>query len=422
MAVHVINEAKRCLNCKKPMCRTGCPINTPIPDMIHAFITGGINDAGQMLFQNNPLSLVCSLVCNHENQCEGHCVLNRKGSGIHVSSIENYISDNYLDKLKPALSPRKNIRCAIIGSGPAGITIAIILATRGYDVTIFESRDQIGGVLRYGIPEFRLPKTILDRYKKLMTAMGIRIRPNTSIGAAIGVDDLFRDEYRSIFIGTGVWKPNTLGVKGESLGNVHYAIDYLSNPDAYSLGETVNVIGAGNAAMDVARTALRKGAQNVTVFSRASTVAASQHETEYAMMDGVSFEYCKAPVELTDEGAIFREGEEQVDGSVIGGLHHHLHQPGPPEPDCLHHLRHRRQRTGPHHHRRQRAHHPAGSVCLRRRGKGRQDSGRGGAVFQAGGGRHGQVHAGGRCGAGTDSAAGHSRQPGSRRPGGHGGL
>ena len=269
MAVHVINEAKRCLNCKKPMCRTGCPINTPIPDMIHAFITGGINDAGQMLFQNNPLSLVCSLVCNHENQCEGHCVLNRKGSGIHVSSIENYISDNYLDKLKPALSPRKNIRCAIIGSGPAGITIAIILATRGYDVTIFESRDQIGGVLRYGIPEFRLPKTILDRYKKLMTAMGIRIRPNTSIGAAIGVDDLFRDEYRSIFIGTGVWKPNTLGVKGESLGNVHYAIDYLSNPDAYSLGETVNVIGAGNAAMDVARTALRKGAQNVTVFSRA---------------------------------------------------------------------------------------------------------------------------------------------------------
>lgn len=317
MAVHVINEAKRCLNCKKPMCRAGCPINTPIPDMIHTFITGGINDAGQMLFQNNPLSLVCSLVCNHENQCEGHCVLNRKGSGIHVSSIENYISDNYLDKLKPVLSPRKNIRCAIIGSGPAGITIAIVLAARGYDVTIFESRDQIGGVLRYGIPEFRLPKTILDRYKKLMTSMGIRIRPNTSIGAAIGVDDLFRDEYRSIFIGTGVWKPNTLGVKGESLGNVHYAIDYLSNPDAYSLGETVNVIGAGNAAMDVARTALRKGAQTVTVFSRAGTVAASQHETEYAMMDGVSFEYCKSPVELTDEGAIFREVEEKDDGSFI---------------------------------------------------------------------------------------------------------
>ena len=315
MAIHVINEARRCLNCKKPMCRTGCPINTPIPDMIHAFITGGINDAGHMLFENNPLSLVCSLVCNHENQCEGHCVLARKGAGIHISSIENYISDNYFDKLKPVLAPRKNIRCAIIGSGPAGITIAIILATRGYDVTIFESRDQIGGVLRYGIPEFRLPKTILDRYKKLMTSMGIRIRPNTSIGAAIGVDDLFRDEYRSIFIGTGVWKPNTLGIKGESLGNVHYAINYLSNPDSYTLGNSLNVIGAGNAAMDVARTALRKGVRQVTVFSRADTVAASQHEMEYALMDGVSFEYCKAPVEITDEGVIFSDVSCGEDGS-----------------------------------------------------------------------------------------------------------
>ena len=315
MAIHVINEARRCLNCKKPMCRTGCPINTPIPDMIHAFITGGINDAGHMLFENNPLSLVCSLVCNHENQCEGHCVLARKGAGIHISSIENYISDNYFDKLKPVLAPRKNIRCAIIGSGPAGITIAIILATRGYDVTIFESRDQIGGVLRYGIPEFRLPKTILDRYKKLMTSMGIRIRPNTSIGAAIGVDDLFRDEYRSIFIGTGVWKPNTLGIKGESLGNVHYAINYLSNPIPirWEIPSMSSVPATPPWMLPVPRS--EKGCVRLRCFSRADTVAASQHEMEYALMDGVSFEYCKAPVEITDEGVIFSDVSCGEDGS-----------------------------------------------------------------------------------------------------------
>ena len=215
MALHVVNEARRCLNCKVPQCRKGCPINTPIPDMIQLFLQNQLEAAGEMLFLNNPLSIVCSLVCDHEKQCEGHCVLGRKGMPVHISSIENYISDAYLDRLSHVLPASSGKRAAIIGSGPAGITIAVLLAQKGHDVTIFESRERIGGVLRYGIPAFRLPKTILDRYKTQLLKMGIHIRPNTSIGGALTVDDLQRDGYQAIFIGTGVWRPKKLGIPGK---------------------------------------------------------------------------------------------------------------------------------------------------------------------------------------------------------------
>lgn len=321
MADHVINEAKRCLNCKNPRCRTGCPIGTPIPSMIHEFLNGGISEAGKMVFENNPLSIVCSLVCDHEAQCEGHCVLGIKGTPVHISSIEHYISSNYFDKMNIERAPRNNKKAAVIGSGPAGITISIILAQRGYDVTVFESRENIGGVLRYGIPEFRLPKTILDKYKVRMRQLGIRFRPNTTIGGAISIDDLFRDGYLAIFIGTGVWRPNTLKIKGETLGNVHFAIDYLVNPDSYELGEKVAIIGAGNSAMDVARTALRKGAREVTVYTHSDKVRASVREVEYAEIDGVKFEYCKSPVELTEDGPIFSD-------IVINEAGEKMEQPG----------------------------------------------------------------------------------------------
>ena len=144
MAIHVVNEARRCLHCKKPMCREGCPISTNIPEAIELFRTGHKEEAGEMLYENNPLSVICSLVCDHEKQCEGHCVLGRKGAPVHFSSIENYISDAYLDHLEPEMEPKKGQRVAIIGSGPAGITISVLLARRGYDVTIFESREKIG--------------------------------------------------------------------------------------------------------------------------------------------------------------------------------------------------------------------------------------------------------------------------------------
>ncbi len=316
MAVHVINEARRCLNCKVPQCRSGCPINTPIPQMIQAFLGGHIDDAGLILFENNPLSIICSLVCDHEKQCEGHCVLGRKGSPVAISSIEHYISDNYLDKIKLKTESRKNKKAAIIGSGPAGITISILLAQRGYDITLFDSRDKIGGVLRYGIPEFRLPKRILSRYKNELLSLGVKIRPNTTIGGALSIDDLFRDGYKSVFIGTGVWRPNVLNIPGESLGNVHFAIDYLCNPDSYDLGQNVAVIGAGNTAMDVARTVLRKGAKQVTVYARSRTITASAAEFEYAKMDGVRFECGKVASRITDEGPYFKNVIFHEDESI----------------------------------------------------------------------------------------------------------
>ncbi len=165
MANHVLDEAQRCLNCKVPQCQKGCPIHTPIPQVIRLLLDGHLDEAGWKLFENNPLTTVCSLVCNHENQCEGHCVLGRKGAPVHFSTIENYISSTYSSKMVkgPALS--NGIRVAIVGSGPAGLTIAVILARKGYQVTIFEGKDKIGGVLRYGIPEFRLPKSVLDDFE-----------------------------------------------------------------------------------------------------------------------------------------------------------------------------------------------------------------------------------------------------------------
>lgn len=316
MALHVVNEARRCLNCKVPQCRKGCPINTPIPDMIQLFLQNQLEAAGEMLFLNNPLSIVCSLVCDHEKQCEGHCVLGRKGMPVHISSIENYISDAYLDRLSPVLPASSGKRAAIIGSGPAGITIAVLLAQKGHDVTIFECRERIGGVLRYGIPAFRLPKTILDRYKTQLLKMGIHIRPNTSIGGALTVDDLQRDGYQAIFIGTGVWRPKKLGIPGESLGHVHFAIDYLVDPDVYDLGEHLAVIGAGNSAMDVARTALRKGTKKVSVLCRGPKAAASQREVDYAVADGVEFLYGARTESIDRDGVWFKQAEFDQDGNI----------------------------------------------------------------------------------------------------------
>ncbi|HJB58592.1 MAG TPA: NAD(P)-dependent oxidoreductase [Candidatus Faecalibacterium faecipullorum] len=316
MAIHVVNEARRCLHCKKPMCREGCPIHTPIPDMIQMFLSNQMEQAGEMLFENNPLSIVCSLVCDHEKQCEGHCVRGIKGEPVHISSIENYISDACLERIDLKRAAAQGKRVAIVGSGPAGITIAVLLAQKGYNVTLFESRDKIGGVLRYGIPDFRLPKSILDRYKTQLVRLGIKIRPNTVIGTTLTLDDLQRDGYKAIFIGTGVWRPRKLGIPGESLGNVHFAINYLQNPDVYDLGDDLVVIGAGNSAMDVARTALRKGVRHVTVFCRRLQAAASAREVDYALADGVEFLYGARPVEITDTAVRYQMASFDEAGNV----------------------------------------------------------------------------------------------------------
>lgn len=317
MGLHVIDEAKRCLNCKKPRCQEGCPIYTPIPVMIQMLLQGEMPEAAEMVFANNPLSVICSLVCDHEKQCEGHCVKGIKGEPVHISSIENYISDTCFDRMKLEQLPKNGKRIAVVGAGPAGITIAILMACRGYKVTIFEVKEKIGGIMRYGIPEFRLPKSILDRYYVKMKELGILFRPNFALGGSTGVEDLLRDGYHAVFIGTGTWRPYQLHIPGETFGNVHYGINYLNNPDVYDLGERVLVIGAGNAAMDVARTAIRKGSRHVTVYSITEIPAASPKEVEYAKLDGVEFEYLQTAIEIRDEGAIICDVEWTEDGKLV---------------------------------------------------------------------------------------------------------
>ena len=275
-------------------------------------------EAGKELFENNPMSVICSIVCNHEQQCAGNCVLGRKGTPVHFSSIENYISDTYLDRMEIPKVQKKGKKVAVIGAGPAGITAAVILAKAGYDVTIFEWKDKIGGIMQYGIPEFRLPKSILDRYQKRLLEMGIKIRPNTTIGAVLKIDDLLRDGYASIFVGTGVWKARNLGIHGECLGNVQFGIDYLANPSGYQLGENVAVIGMGNAAMDVARTALRNGARHVTLYARGTRAAASSHEISYAQLDGAEFVFGKEIRRITEKGPVFSNSILDENGKAIG--------------------------------------------------------------------------------------------------------
>lgn len=320
MAVHVIEEARRCLQCKKPLCRLkGCPIQTNIPEMIRLFLEGKTQDAGKMLFENNPLSIVCSLVCDHENQCEGNCIQGKRkeGAAIQIPNIEHYISDSYFDRATIEKLPDNGQAVAIIGAGPAGITIAVKLAALGYRITIFERMDKIGGMMRYGIPAFRLPRNILDRYATKLREMGIHFRPNTAIGGALHLDDLFMDGYDAIFIGTGVWRPNRTHCKGESLGNVHFAVDYLRNPEAYDLGDNVAIIGAGNSAIDVARTVVRMGSRHVTLYARRQRIAASQRELDYAAVDGIEIQQGMAIKEFTEKGPILTPRIYDEQGNLI---------------------------------------------------------------------------------------------------------
>ena len=319
MALKIMTEADRCLQCKKPLCQQGCPAHTPIPQAIALFKEHKLMEAGELLFANNPMSLVCSMVCHHSAQCYGHCVLNRKGQPVQFYEIEKYISDAYLDRMSTAEKrPWNGKNAAVIGSGPAGMTVAFQLAWNGYGVTIFEEKDRIGGMLQYGIPDFRLPKSILDRYKARLLELGVKIRPHVVMGGDLMIDSLFRDGYASVFIGTGVWRPSTLGIEGETLANVHYGISYLARPVSYTVGETVAIIGMGNVAMDVARTAFRHGARRVMMFQRGATSPASEMEMEYAKLDGAEFYFGKSIQRITPEGPVFRNSVLNEQGRPVG--------------------------------------------------------------------------------------------------------
>lgn len=319
MPLHIMSEAERCFQCKKPQCQEGCPVHTPIPEIIKLFREHKLMEAGEILFRNNPLSAICSEICNHAKQCAGHCIRGKKDSPVHFSSIENYISEMYLDRMQINIPEIKHDkRVAVIGAGPAGLTVAVLLALEGYPVTIFEWKSKIGGLLQYGIPEFRLPKSILDRFEARLIEMGIQIRLNATIGTVLMIDNLFRDDYKAIFIGTGAEKPRSLGIKGESFGNVHFALNYLANPKAHHLGQRVAVIGVGNAAMDVARTALRNGTKEVILYAMGKEIAASSSEVAYAKLDGAEIETGMQIQEITERGPVFKRTIYDENDNIIG--------------------------------------------------------------------------------------------------------
>ncbi len=297
------SEAQRCLKCKVPGCSKGCPVSTPVPQVFTLFLDGKIREAGEMLFNNNPLSAVTSIVCPHDRNCKGHCVLGKKSQPIEFYKVEQYISRFYLETYQPPVIQKNGKKVGVVGAGPAGITMSIILAQKGYSVTLFDAMDSIGGALRYGIPEFRLPKSLLDSYKKALDSLGVKFRPNTRIGTNISTEDMFLDGYDAIFVCTGTSRPNRFGLLGETLGHVHYAIDYLKSPDAYKLGKKVAIIGAGNVAIDAARTAIRKEHSEVTIlnYKGAEDMRADKSELDMAMIDGVKMLHLCQVARITDD-------------------------------------------------------------------------------------------------------------------------
>ena len=304
----LIAEANRCLKCKVARCKKACPISTDIPTIMSLFLEGNEAEAGKLMFENNPLSAICSVVCPHENNCFGNCVLGIKSTPIPFYKIEQYVSGEYINNCEINHTENNGMRIAIIGAGPAGISMSIFMAQRGFKVTLMEAEDQIGGVLRYGIPDFRLPREKVDAYRDVLRKLGVAVKPNCHIGSNhLLLEDMFIDGYDAIFLAVGTAKPNRLGLLGETLGHVHFAIDFLKSPKSYDLGKTVAVIGAGNVAMDVARTAIRQpGVEKVILLNnrREEDVTATKVEYAETLADGVECKHLISVLRITDEGLI----------------------------------------------------------------------------------------------------------------------
>ena len=318
----IMCEAQRCLKCKVPKCKKACPMSTDIPTIMNLFLEGSEKEAAETLFKNNPLSAICSIVCPHENNCYGNCVLGIKKDPITFYKIEQYLSNKYIDELEMEKPEKNGMKVAIIGAGPAGISMSIFLAQKGFDVTLMEQQDKIGGVLRYGIPAFRLPKDRVDAYKDVLKKLGVVIKPNCHIGSNLLIEDMFIDGYDAIFLAVGTAKPNRLGLLGETLGNVHFAIDYLKAPEAHELGKTVVVIGVGNVAMDVARTALRQeGVERVIALNnrRVEDVTATKLEFSEALEEGVEFIHQISVLRITENGVIAVDVDvtEDENGNIV---------------------------------------------------------------------------------------------------------
>lgn len=303
----LLAEANRCLKCKVPRCKKGCPISTDIPTIMDLFLEGNEREAGRVLFENNPLSAICSIVCPHEQNCYGSCVLGIKQTPIPFYRIEQYVSGKYIQDCEINRPENNGIKIAVVGAGPAGISMSIFMAQKGFKVTLMEQQDQIGGVLRYGIPDFRLPRERVDAYREVLRRLGVSVKPNCHIGSNLLIEDMFIDGYEAIFLAVGTAKPNRLGLIGETLGHVHYAVDFLKSPAAYELGKKVAVIGAGNVAMDAARTAMRQnGVEKVILLNnrREEDVTATGIEYAETIKEGVECMHLMSVLRITDDGLV----------------------------------------------------------------------------------------------------------------------
>ena len=315
---HAAFEAERCLRCQDPVCMGGCPVQIPIPDFIHAVAMGDMAGAARILRSANPLPAICGRVCPQESQCEAECSMGGRFSPVAIGHLERYVAD--WERSQPiAITPKitRPEKIAIIGAGPSGLVCAGQLAQHGYAVTVFEALHAPGGVLRYGIPEFRLPKAILDWEIDILKAMGVEIQCNVIIGKTVTLDELFtKHGYGAVFIGTGAGLPQFLGIPGENLNGVYSANEFLTRinlmraydfPDADTpvrVGKRVAVIGAGNTAMDAVRTSLRMGAEEAMIVYRRSEKEMSARVEEYhhAKEEGVQFHWLTNPLEVLDDG------------------------------------------------------------------------------------------------------------------------
>lgn len=302
-----IDEAKRCLHCKVPQCKKGCPIENNIPDFIHALSMGNMGEAMNVLHEKTNLPAICGRVCPHEKQCEGHCVLGKKGRPVRVGKLESFIAqfDADMHLTHERLAEKTRGKVAVIGSGPAGLTVAGDLARQGFHVTIFEGQAELGGVLMYGIPEYRLPKAVVRNEVEKIEALGVNFVRNCLVGSpesGVTIDSLFADGFDAIFMATGTALPQNLNVPGADLKRVTQSTDFLHNVNAYvegvlpremvplREGDKVAVIGAGNVAMDAARTARRLGADVTVIYRRTQAdMPANQSEYEEAVAEGVKF-------------------------------------------------------------------------------------------------------------------------------------
>ena len=319
-----IEEAKRCLNCKNKPCVGGCPVKIYIPDFIEKVKEGDFEGAYEIISKTSSLPAVCGRVCPQETQCESKCVRGVKGEPVAIGRLERFVADwhNKNEQENPQKIEKNNHKIAIVGSGPSGLACAGDLAKLGYEVTIFEALHKAGGVLVYGIPEFRLPKSIVQTEIEKLKSLGVHIQTNIVVGKTLDIDELFEMGYESVFVGSGAGLPKFMGIAGESLNGVYSANEFLTRSNLMGafksgsstpikVGANVAVVGGGNVAMDAARTALRLGAENVYIVYRRSEneLPARREEVEHAKEEGIEFKLLTNPVEIIG-------GEDEKKGFV----------------------------------------------------------------------------------------------------------